>query len=71
MPFISGFYRPTAEDPTNWKTPSGKGWWDRFSVEEVRPELRCSLHCICCASRFTASAALLISLLLTSFAVGS
>ncbi len=47
MPFISGFYRPTPENPAKWKAPAGKGWWDRFSVEEVRPccyllSLRCS-----------------------------
>lgn len=36
MPFVSGFYRPTPENPAKWKAPAGKGWWDRFSVEEVR-----------------------------------
>lgn len=37
MPFISGIYTPTPSNPTNWKRPAGKsGWWDRFSVEEVR-----------------------------------
>ncbi|PRW39157.1 hypothetical protein C2E21_7046 [Chlorella sorokiniana] len=35
VPFISGIYRPTPESPIKWKAPTGKGWWDRFSVEEA------------------------------------